>query len=63
MTECSRMPRCDFYQGKLDIIPTTAEYIKMMYCHKEPEACAKYSTLADKESVDSLDDLMPQDSD
>ena len=63
MDECSRMTGCDFYQGKLDIMPTTAELIKKMYCHKDSEACAKYFDLAHEESIDGLEDLMPQDSD
>ena len=42
VADCSYIPECDFYKDKLDVLPMTAEFIKMMYCHKESKDCAKH---------------------
>ena len=62
MADCSYIPECDFYHDKLDVMPMTAEFIKMMYCHRESKACARYLYQSHKESNDVPKDLMPQDS-
>ena len=50
MADCSCMSDCDFYNDKLDVMPMTTEFIKMMYFHKESEACAKSHNLSHKET-------------
>lgn len=50
MDACTYMSDCDFYNDKLDVMPMTTEFIKMMYCHKESEACAKFHNLSYKET-------------
>ncbi len=63
MADCSYMPECDFYHDKLDVMPMTTEFIKMTYCHKESEDCAKFLSKSHEESDDVREDLMGQDFD
>ena len=63
MADCSYIPECDFYHDRLDVMPMTAEFIKMIYCHKESRDCARYLYQSLKESSYVPGDLMPNDSD
>ncbi len=61
MADCSYIAECDLYHDRLDIMPMTAEFIKMTYCHKEYEDCVKFLSLSHEEAFDAHEELMTQD--
>ena len=63
MADCFHIPECEFYHDRLDGMPKTAEFVKMHFCHKESETCARYLYLRHNRSNQVPKDLMPQDGD
>ena len=41
MSDCMHIPECEFFHNKLETVPMTAEFMKMEYCYKSPESCAR----------------------
>jgi hypothetical protein len=42
MTECAFLPICPFFAETLPEMPAMAQYLKSVYCLREPEKCARY---------------------
>ncbi len=42
MAKCDKMSTCAFYQNALTDMPATAELLKMQYCHRDFEVCARH---------------------
>lgn len=59
MADCPHMPECAFYHDKLDNMPPTAEFMKMVFCHKKSETCARYIALNHSSTKKVPDWLMP----
>ena len=41
MAECQLIPECAFYNGRIARMPSTAEFMKMVYCHQRCEECRR----------------------
>ena len=41
MAECRFLGECAFYNDRLKDMPTTGEFIKMVYCLKTPDVCLR----------------------
>ncbi len=63
MADCEYIPECDFYHDKLDDMPMTAEFMKMLFCHKQSETCARYLYQYHTETAKAPKDLMPHETD
>ncbi len=59
MADCAYIPECDFYHDKLDDMPMTAEFMKMLFCHKKFDICARHLYLSHKDTMKIPSDLMP----
>jgi hypothetical protein len=60
MLGCDYKTDCDLYLGKLEIMPMTAELIKVTYCHKESDECGKYVIKSHEKSVGIPEDMKTQ---
>jgi hypothetical protein len=58
MSDCSLIPECDFYHDRLNGMPVTADFMKMEYCYKQYDSCARYLINRQKTTV-MPKDLMP----
>ncbi len=59
MPDCTYITECSFYHDLRDGMPLTAEFKKMLFCHKQSESCARYLYHYHKEITDVQKDLMP----
>ncbi len=41
MAECRQISECAFYQDQLTQMPTTAEFMKVFFCHQRSEYCLR----------------------
>ena len=42
MATCEKLPKCPFYQGKMDINSGLGAMYKKKYCEGDKTACARY---------------------
>lgn len=41
MAECRHISKCAFYQDQLAQMPSTAEFMKVFFCHQRSEYCLR----------------------
>jgi len=41
LAECRLIPECAFYNDRISRMPSTAEFMKMVYCHQRSEECQR----------------------
>jgi hypothetical protein len=42
MADCELLPKCLYFNDKLEKMPTASEGVKSMYCRWHYEECARY---------------------
>jgi len=41
LAECRLIPECAFYNDRISKMPSTAEFMKIVYCHQRSEECQR----------------------
>lgn len=59
MAECEWTSKCAFFNGQMEMMPVTANTIKLKYCHGNCTACARYMAYKMLGKDDIPEDLPP----
>lgn len=57
--KCEFMPKCAFMERANKFEPFTVNLIRMSYCEKNVNECARYKIYAEDPETDVPDDLWP----
>ena len=61
MADCELLPKCLYFNDKLEKMPTASEGVKSMYCLWHYEECARYMVAKVMGSESVPPDLFPPD--
>lgn len=59
MATCEKLPKCPFYQGKMDINSGLGSMYRQKYCEGDKTLCARYKVATQLGSEFVTDNLYP----
>ena len=60
MADCECLPKCPFFNDKMDSVPAVAEMLKAKFCKGDNSSCARYMVFKAKGREHVPADLFPR---